>query len=141
MPLKLSLKPHERFVLNGAVLVNGTRRANIVVENNASILREKDIMQPEEATTPAKRVYFPIMMMYIDDHPSEVFNEEFVARMSEFMSAVSDREALALCVELSRDVLMGEYYRALTKCRKLFDFEDLRLKYVPSSIREDAASV
>jgi len=141
MPLKLTLKPHERFVLNGAVLMNGERRANIVVENNASILREKDIMQPEEAKTPAKRVYFPIMMMYIDAEDSEVYYEEFVARMSEFMSAVSNREALALCVDLSRDVLMGEYYRALTKCRKLFDFEDLRLKYVPASLRENAASV
>lgn len=140
MPLKLSLKPREKFVLNGAVLRNGDRRANIVVENNASILREKDIMQPEDATTPAKRVYFPIMMMYIDAEASEAYREEFVARMSEFMKAVSNREALTLCVDLSRDVLMGEYYRALTKCRKLFEFEDVRLKYAPpASLREDSA--
>jgi len=141
MPLKLSLKPRERFVLNGAVLTNGERRATIVVENNAAILREKDILQPDGATTPAKRVYFPIMMMYIDSDAREEYNEEFVARMGEFMMAVNDKDALTLCVDLSRDVIMGEYYRALTKCRKLFDFENARLKYVPAGLREDSASV
>jgi len=141
MPLKLSLKPHEKFVVNGAVLMNGERRAHLVVENNVSILRDKDIMQPEDAKTPAKRVYFPIMMLYLDTESSERYYEEFVARMSEFMGAVSDRGALLLCVDLSRDVLQGDYYRALMKCRKLFDFENLRLKYAPASLREDATSV
>jgi flagellar protein FlbT len=141
MPLKLSLKPHEKFVLNGAVLMNGDRRASLVIENKASILREKDIMQSEEADTPIKRIYFPIMMMYLDADASQAYYEEFVARMTEFMNAVSDREALTLCVELSRDVLQGQYYRALMKCRKLFEFENARLNYVPAGLSEDAASV
>lgn len=140
MPLKLSLKPHEKFVLNGAVLMNGDRRASLVIENKASILREKDIMQSEEADTPIKRIYFPIMMMYLDADTSQGYYEEFVLRMTEFMNAVSNREALALCVEISRDVLQGQYYRALMKCRKLFDFEQLRLNYVPAGLSESAAS-
>ena len=139
MPLKLSLKPHEKFVLNGAVLMNGDRRASLVIENKASILREKDIMQSEEADTPIKRIYFPIMMMYLDADTSQGYYEEFVLRMTEFMNAVSNREALALCVEISRDVLQGQYYRALMKCRKLFDFEQLRLNYVPAGLSESAA--
>jgi flagellar protein FlbT len=141
MPLKLSLKPHEKFVLNGAVLMNGDRRASLVIENKASILREKDIMQSEEADTPIKRIYFPIMMMYLDAEASQAYYEEFVTRMTEFMSAIGNREALTLCVEISRDVLQGQYYRALMKCRKLFEFEQLRLNYVPAGIPENAASV
>ena len=141
MPLKLSLKPHEKFVLNGAVLMNGDRRASLVIENKASILREKDIMQSEEADTPIKRIYFPIMMMYLDAETSQAYYEEFVTRMTEFMNAVSNREALTLCVEISREVLQGQYYRALMKCRKLFEFENVRLNYVPASLPENAASV
>jgi flagellar protein FlbT len=110
-----------------------------VIENKASILREKDIMQSEEADTPIKRIYFPIMMMYLDADTSQGYYEEFVLRMTEFMNAVSNREALALCVEISRDVLQGQYYRALMKCRKLFDFEQLRLNYVPAGLSESAA--
>ena len=141
MPLKLSLKPHEKFVLNGAVLMNGDRRAGLVIENKASILREKDIMQSEEADTPIKRIYFPIMMMYLDADASQAYYEEFVARMTEFMNAIGNREALALCVEISRDVLQGQYYRALMKCRKLFEFENVRLNYVPAGLPENAASI
>ena len=67
MPLKLSLKPGEKFVLNGAVVQNGDRRTTLVLQNKASVLREKDIMQADEVTSPARRVYFPVMMMYLDE--------------------------------------------------------------------------
>jgi flagellar biosynthesis repressor protein FlbT len=139
MPLKLSLKPGEKFVLNGAVLTNGDRRVSLVIENKASILRDRDIMQADQANTPAKRIYFPIMMLYLDPEQSEQYYEEFVTRMSEFMNAITDRDALATCVAISRDVLQGHYYKALIKCRQLFEFEGLRLNYVPASIPEGAA--
>ena len=42
MPLKLSLKPGEKFVLNGAVLSNGDKRTSLVIQNKACVLREKD---------------------------------------------------------------------------------------------------
>jgi flagellar protein FlbT len=131
MPLKLSLKPGEKFVCNGAVLTNGDRRVSLVIENKASILRDKDIMQPTDATTPARRIYFPIMMLYLDSEHEKVHYDEFVTRMSEFMEVVSDRDVLATCIALSRDVLRGDYYKALVKCRQLFDFENARLSHVP----------
>jgi flagellar protein FlbT len=131
MPLKLSLKPGEKFVCNGAVLTNGDRRVSLVIENKASILRDKDIMQLTDATTPARRIYFPIMMLYLDNEQADVHYDEFVNRMSEFMEAVSDRDILATCIAMSRDVLKGDYYKALVKCRQLFDFEQERLNHVP----------
>ena len=138
MPLKLSLKPGEKFVLNGAVLTNGDRRASLVVENKASILRDRDILHAEEANTPARRIYFSIMMLYLDPDQSEGHNEEFIARMSEFMNAITDRQALATCVAISREILQGDYYKALIKCRQLFDFEQERLSYVRDGISKSA---
>ena len=139
MPLKLSLKPGEKFVCNGAVLTNGERRVSLVIENKASILRDRDIMQVDQATTPAKRIYFPIMMLYLDSEHAEVHYDEFVRRMSEFMDAVTDHDVLTTCVAISRDVLQGQHYKALIKCRQLFDFEQVRLNYVPSGLPENAA--
>jgi len=78
-----------------------------VIENKASILREKRHHAVDEADTPIKRIYFPIMMMYLDAETSQAYYEEFVARMTEFMNAVSNRDALTLCVDISRDVLQG----------------------------------
>jgi flagellar protein FlbT len=140
MPLKLSLKPGEKFVLNGAVLTNGDKRTSLVIQNKACVLREKDIMQPDEATTPARRIYVPIMMMYLDSGGTEEYYNDFALRMTEFMGAIHDRAALSACVEISRDVMSGDYYKALMTCRKLFTFEQDRLSYEPESLQRHAAN-
>lgn len=128
MPLKLSLRPGERFVVNGAVVQNGDRRGALVLQNKASVLREKDIMQPEQATSPARRIYFPVMLMYLDeDGGGQALYGEFAQRLAEFMGAVRNPEVLAECVGISRDVMAGEYYKALMRCRKLMAYEDDRL--------------
>jgi flagellar protein FlbT len=136
MPLKLSLKPGEKFVLNGAVVENGDRRATLILQNRASVLREKDIMQESEVTTPARRIYFPVMMMYLDQSNEGPYYEEFVLRMTEFMGAVRNPAILAECVALSRDVMAGEYYKALNKCRTLMAYEGERLGDVAPSVPE-----
>lgn len=129
MALKLSLKPGEQFVINGAVLANGDRRTTLVVRNKASILREKDIMKEEEVTSPARRIYFPIMLMYMDNSNHAQYYEEFVLRMSQFMGAISTPEAVQNCIKVSKDVMDRNYYRALLTCRKLIAFEEERLNY------------
>jgi flagellar protein FlbT len=135
MPLKLSLKPGEKFVLNGAVVQNGDRRGVLVLQNKASVLREKDIMQAEEATSPARRVYFPVMMMYLDEAGAARYYEEFAHRMSEFMSVISNSDVLAECVGISKHVMAREYYKALMSCRKLIEYEDERIgKHVASGV-------
>ena len=124
MPLKLSLRPGERFVVNGAVVQNGDRRGALILQNKASVLREKDIMQPDEAGSPARRIYYPIMLLYLDQGDQEQAYAEFAVRLAEFTSAVRHPEALADCVAVSRDVMSGEYYKALMRCRKLMAYEE-----------------
>jgi flagellar biosynthesis repressor protein FlbT len=121
LPLKLSLKPGEKFVLNGAVVQNGDRRAVLVLQNKASVLREKDIMQEEDAQTPVRRIYFPIMMMYLDETNAERYYAEFVRRLTEFMGVISNPSVLADCVDISKHCMEREYYKALMQCRKLIE--------------------
>ena len=136
MPLKLSLKPGERFVVNGAVLQNGDRRAVLLLQNKASILREKDIIQPEDANTPAKRIYFPIMMMYLDPPGANQFYDEFVMSLNEFMGAIRSTDILKECVSLYREVMSADYYKALTRCRKLLTYEQGLLGNVHPGLSE-----
>ena len=63
------------------------------------------------------------MMMYLDDEASEEPYNEFALRMTEFMGAIRTPMILASCVDISRDVAQGAYYRALIACRKLFELE------------------
>lgn len=130
MGLKLTLKPGERIAVNGAVIVNGDRRTEFVVENRASVLRERDIMRAEEATTPARRVYLPVMMMALDLVSRKDAFGEFERRLTEFAGAVSDQGALALCLKISAAVANGAYYKALGHCRALIEFETERLSHV-----------
>lgn len=130
MALKLTLKPGERAAINGAVIVNGDRRASLVLENKARVLRESDIMQPDNATTPAKRIYLPIMMMYLDPDAGKEMQGEYEKRLTEFVNAVSSPEALADCTNLAAHVANGDFYKALSVCRDLIEFETKRLSNV-----------
>jgi flagellar protein FlbT len=141
MPLKLSLKPGAKFVLNGAVVQNGDRRSALLLQNKASVLREKDIMQADEATTPSRRIYFPVMMMYLDQAECDRYQDAFVKRLSEFMGAVRNPEVLTDCVNISRYVMTREYYKALMLCRKLIEYEDERLGNVASRVSAGGAAV
>ncbi len=131
MPLKLSLKPGERFVLNGAVVQNGDRRCSLVLQNKASVLREKDIMQVEDVTSPARHVYFPVMMMYLDEPGADKYYDDFLRRMTEFMGVISNPLVLAECVSISKSIMVQEYYKALMGARKLIEYEDERLGRKP----------
>lgn len=124
MALKLSLKPGEKFVINGAVIANGDRRTSLIIHNKAAILRERDIMQEEEANTPARRVYFPIMLMYLDEDGYDKYYEQFVARITELMDAIRTPAILELCVQISKDVMARNYYRAVMNCKKVIAFEE-----------------
>lgn len=130
MALKLTLKPGEKIAINGAVVVNGDRRTEFIVENKASILRECDIMRAEEATTPARLVYLPVMMMALDPAARKNLFAEFDRRLTEFASVLSDPTALSLCLKISAAVANGAYYKALGHCRALIEFENERLSHV-----------
>lgn len=123
MALKLSLKPSEQFVVNGAVITNGDRRATLIIQNKVSILRERDIMKEAEANTPAKRVYFLCMLAYMDGARVADYYQAFVERMNEFMSAIENPRIKLICVQVSLDMMNREYYRALVGCRKLIEYE------------------
>ena len=78
MALKIALKPGERILIGGAVVKNGSRQtAELIVENNAPVLREKDILSEKEADTPCSRIYFVIQLMYIDTENLAIHHESY----------------------------------------------------------------
>ena len=130
MPLKLTLKPRERFVLNGGVLVNGDRRSDLIVENQVSLLRERDVLKPDEADTPMKRIYFTIMMMYMDGGLEGDYYDQFSELMTDFMCAVTTKEVVQKCHRILDDVHEQRFYTAMMMSKSLLPFEKERLEYV-----------
>src|SRR3984957_21066884 len=70
MPLKIKLKPKDRIIIRASVITNTDQRARLLIDgHNIPILREKDIMTPAAADTPAKLVYLAVQRMYISPNP------------------------------------------------------------------------
>ncbi|MBL8835426.1 MAG: flagellar biosynthesis repressor FlbT [Alphaproteobacteria bacterium] len=123
MALKLELKPGEKFVVNGAVITAGRSGASLVLHNKAVLLRGRDVMQEEEANTPARRLYFSIMLMYIDPADRDRYRKRFNGFWDDFMSATTVRPAQELLRKILETVEAQDYYRAMKLCRQLVDYE------------------
>lgn len=124
MALKISLKPGEQFVVNGAVVTNGDKRTVLVVQNKAAILRERDIMTEREATSPARRVYFACMLSYLDAASADDYYPAFVEAMDGLLSAIENPKIRLVCAQTSLAMMKRDYYRAIACGRELIEYED-----------------
>ena len=62
--LILKLRPHERFLVNGAALENGARRTQLnIITPDSNVLRLRDAIDPAEANTPVRRVCYIAQMV------------------------------------------------------------------------------
>ncbi len=71
--LILRLRPNEKFLVNGVVMENGDRRTRLRIRSeNANILRFRDAIHPDEANTPAKRLYYIAQLAVVGEaNPDE----------------------------------------------------------------------
>jgi len=131
MALKISLKPHEKLIINGVVITNGKTHTECIIENQATILREKDILRADEATTYCGKIYLAIQMMYIDGKNLVEYHNTYWTLVRDLVKAVpSTLEHVGL---ISDHLLKNEYYQALKAARKLMDYEQEVLNRVRSS--------
>jgi len=122
MALKISLKPHERLIIGGAVVVNGNARSDLIIENNVPVLRTKDIMRDRDADTPCKRVYLTIQLMYVDEKNLDKYRNIYWELVRDILSAAPSM--LEIINQISDHILSGRYYPALKVGRKLINYEE-----------------
>src|SRR5438445_13707651 len=93
MPLKLVLKPNEKLIVNGAVVSNSSPRAvTLSFHNKAQLLQQKDVLLPEEATTPLLRTYFALQCVYLDAENAQTHRESFMKFATELFAATGNPE-------------------------------------------------
>ena len=130
MSLKLRLKPEEKVLVGKAVIQNGPRTSEFVVENNVPILRQKDILTEEEANSPSRRVYFVIQLMYIDTEKLVEYHGKYWELVNDILvAAPSTRPYIE---KISEQILACDYYQALKLTRKLMNYEEELLAHVKS---------
>ncbi|MCH2078873.1 MAG: flagellar biosynthesis repressor FlbT [Henriciella sp.] len=119
MPLKLSLRPKEAVVVNGAVLRNGDRRGTILLQNRARVLRQKDVLQPEATESPAEHLYFAVMQMYLTGQTEGQLYDQTVTAIAAAMQDAQDDTQRDLLIQISTASAAAQTYQALSLCRKL----------------------
>jgi flagellar protein FlbT len=122
--LRITLRDGEKAIVNGAV-IRAVGRTQIAVENQVSILRGREVMQPEEATTPARQLYFAAMLAYIDPANRPRHQDSVVDLVGTLVGTLPAPEARAACIAFAHDIALGDYYRALAAARELIAFENL----------------
>jgi flagellar protein FlbT len=120
MALIIDLKPQERIIIGNALITNDANRARLHIEGEAPILREKDIMKDEEATSPCKRIYFTIQLMYLATEPEKI-HELYFKQIREIQNAAPSTSTFFM--KINDHILNNQYYKALKEAKHLMDHE------------------
>jgi flagellar biosynthesis repressor protein FlbT len=117
MPLAINLRPNERLIVNGVVLQNSGTAAKLLIHNNASVLREKDIITEADANTPARRIYFAIQCKYLFPGKEATYLPLIYQFIEEFEMAAPS--TVSLTREIRANVDQGALYHALKSAKQL----------------------
>jgi flagellar biosynthesis repressor protein FlbT len=126
MSLKVELKPGERFILGDCIVTNGDQRTRLLIEGQVPILREKDIMMPAQADTPAKRIYLAVQLMYTSRDPI-AHHETYFTLMRELVQAVPS--TWPHIEAISNHIMAGAMYKALKSAKTLIGYEKNLLEH------------
>jgi flagellar biosynthesis repressor protein FlbT len=132
--LVLELRPADVMIINGASIRFRTR-SRIELTAKARFLYGKQIMAPEQASTPARRIYFALQAAYIGT-PEERHRGLEAARglIAECKAATTSELARQILDEAVAAAEADECYRALGLMRRIITHEDVTLGVkLPSS--------
>ena len=140
--LVLELRQGDMMIVNGAP-IRFRNRARIELTARARFLFGKQLMTPDMANTPARRIYFALQTAYIGDHDErragldlarELINEFHEATTSEMVRDLLDRAL--------KTAEADQFYQALKLARRVMRHEEVVLGLTPVSavsITEDVA--
>jgi flagellar biosynthesis repressor protein FlbT len=125
MALKVVLKPFERIVIGQSLVTNSETRTTFLIDGEAPILREKDILTAETANTPVKRLYLCIQLMYLENDIPK-YQDLYMGFVKDLLEAVpSFRTSIETASKL---IVSGSLYNSLKEIRKLIRREEELLR-------------
>lgn len=120
--LKISLKPNEKIYINGAV-VRVDRKVSIEFLNDVQFLLENHVLQPEDASTPLRQLYFIAQMVLMAPESADEARVMFRKSLSMMLASYQDDHILLNLKQIDRLVAEGQVYEALKAIRALYSHE------------------
>lgn len=131
--LVLELRPGEVMVVNGAPIRFRTK-SRIELTAKARFLFGKQIMRPDEANTPARRIYFALQSAYIgndEERPHGLTTaRQLIEAFKSATTSVLAREILDLALTAAAT---DNCYQALKLARRIIRHEDAVLGRPPAT--------
>jgi len=122
--LGLRLDAGGKLIVNGAA-IHFVTSAHIRFANRACFLFGRQIMAPDEATTPARRLYYALQTAYVGteaERESALTEARYYA--ATFVQETTSDTARAVIESAMAAAMRGEGYQALTLARRIVRHED-----------------
>jgi flagellar protein FlbT len=139
--LVLELRQGDLMVVNGAP-IRFRNRARIELTAKARFLFGKQLMTPEAANSPARRIYFALQTAYIGDEDEREAGLAIARRLiADFQAATTSTLARDLLDRALSAAESDECYQALKLTRRVMRHEEVVMGVAPPSIlaEEDAS--
>jgi flagellar protein FlbT len=120
--LKITLKANEKIYINGAV-IKTDRKVSLEFLNNVQFLLEGHVLQPEDATSPLKQLYFIIQIILMNPDGATEAREMLRRSLPLLLACFSHDQILASLKHIDQLVSEGHVFEALKALRGLFPLE------------------
>lgn len=132
--LVLELRPGDMMVVNGAP-IRFRNRTRIELAAKARFLFGKQLMPPDAAVTPARRIYFALQTAYIGTEEERAQGLAAARRLvADFQAATTSAEARRLLAEAMALAETDDCYRALKLVRRVMLHEAEVLGLPPPAV-------
>jgi flagellar protein FlbT len=123
--LKLKLRPEEQILINGAVIQNGSRQVELTVKTpNTRILRLRDAIHPDDATTPVKRVCYIAQLAVAGEVSDKDAYKDFVTGINALQKVFFDEGSVTMMKKALEHVKENDFYKAMQTMRKMMPYEE-----------------
>lgn len=123
MGLILKLKKGEHLIVNGA-LIRFETASKIILKTKSAVMHDRQIMRPDEVTTPGAHIYFAIQSAYMaEDGESTPYVEQAQEYIADFREASGLSTVHETLDHITRFLENADYFQALQLTRQLLEFE------------------
>ncbi|MEM6413903.1 MAG: flagellar biosynthesis repressor FlbT [Pseudomonadota bacterium] len=126
--LVLKLQPGEQILVNGVVMQNGDRRAQLRIKTkDANILRLRDAMHPSEANTPVKRVYYTAQLVVAGEAEPADVRDDLVRDIKVLLGIFRDQDSLEALDKAIKHAEDNQFYFAMRELKRVLPMEETLL--------------
>jgi len=117
--LALKLAPKERVLINGVVVENGPRRAQLLIKtDNASVLRLRDALDKADVVGPASQAYYTAQRCVAGEISVDEASEVLTPALAELPDLNAD------AVEKAKQSLInGNLYQVMRALKPMLEIE------------------